>query len=39
MFSKIRLLPVFFIPLIVSASIPPENEELEEVITTGMRAS
>ena len=38
MFRSIRLLPVFFIPLLVSASIPPEdNEDLEEVVTTGMR--
>jgi Ca-activated chloride channel family protein len=26
-------------PLIVSASIPPEEEALEEIVTTGMRAS
>lgn len=41
MFRKSRLLPAFFIPLIVSASIPPEDQdqELEEIVTTGMRVS
>ena len=39
MFRKIRLLPLFLFPLIVSATIPPEDEELEEVVTTGMRVS
>jgi Ca-activated chloride channel family protein len=40
MIRWIRLLPVFFVPLIVSASIPPEEDAaLEEVITTGMRVS
>ena len=48
MFRSSRLLSGFalasvtalLLPLIVSASIPPEEEEvLEEVITTGMRAS
>jgi Ca-activated chloride channel homolog len=42
MFRKIRLLPAFFIPLLVSASIPPEDnpedsDALEEIVTTGMR--
>ena len=39
MFRKIRLLPLFLFPLIVSATIPPEDEELEEIVTTGMRVS
>jgi Ca-activated chloride channel family protein len=42
MFRIIRLLPAFYIPLFVSASIPPEqppeeNQELAEIVTTGMR--
>jgi Ca-activated chloride channel homolog len=39
MFRKIRLLPLLLFPLIVSATIPPEDEELEEIVTTGMRVS
>src|SRR5687767_11114459 len=39
MFRKIRLLPIILTPLIVSASIPPKDHEIEEVIVTGMRAS
>jgi Ca-activated chloride channel homolog len=39
MFRKIRLLPLLLSPLIVSATIPPEDEELEEAIVTGMRVS
>ena len=39
MFRKIRLLPIFLFPLIVSATIPLEDEELEEIVTTGMRVS
>src|SRR5262245_61693163 len=39
MIRRIRLLPLFLLPLIVSASIPPEDQELEEVMVTGMRAS
>ena len=35
MFRKIRLLPLLLFPLIVSATIPPEDEELEEIVTTG----
>jgi Ca-activated chloride channel family protein len=38
MIRSLRLLPALFIPLLVSASIPPEeNEALEEIVTTGMR--
>src|SRR6187402_1438501 len=39
MFRKIRLLPLLLFPLIVSATIPPEDEELEEIVVTGMRVS
>ena len=39
MFRQIRLLPLLLFPLIVSATIPPEDEELEEIVTTGMRVS
>ena len=39
MFRKIHLLPLFLFPLIVSATIPPEDEELEEAVVTGMRVS
>jgi Ca-activated chloride channel family protein len=40
MIRSLRLLPALFIPLLVSASIPPEEtDELEEIVTTGMRVS
>ena len=39
MIRRIRLLPFVLFPLIVSASIPPEDEELAEIVTTGMRVS